>query len=108
MSPLNLQPPFSPTIPQHLNPHAYPTKHVKHVRVFLSMCITHKAISTSLAAAVAAAAALASVAVVDVAAAVAAEVATAAEVALGTTAAVAIAFTSSDLTRFRLRYLNFF
>ena len=50
----------------------------------------------------AAAAAVASVAVVAVA-----EVAAAAEVAVGATAAVVIAFTPSDLMRFRLRYLNF-
>ena len=61
-------------------------------------------------AAVASAAAVASVAAVTVAvalasvAAVAAEVAAAAEVVVGATAAVA---TTSDLTRFRLRNLNF-
>ena len=58
-------------------------------------------------AAVAAAAALASVAVVAVAAATAAAEVAAAEVAVGATAAMAIAFTTSDLIRFRLRYLNF-
>ena len=55
----------------------------------------------------ASAAAVASVAAVAVAAAMAAEVAVVAEVAVGATAAVAIAFTTSDLTRIRLRYLNF-
>ena len=70
-------------------------------------------ISAPLAAAVAAAAALASVAVVAVEAAMvaapaaAAEVAVAEEVAVGATAAVVIAFTTSDLMRFRLIYLNF-
>ena len=56
----------------------------------------------------AAASALAFVAVVAVAAAMAAaaEVA-AAEVAVGATAAVAKAFTTSDIMRFRLKYLNF-
>ena len=58
----------------------------------------------------AAAAALASVAVVAVAvamAAVAAAEVEAAEVAVGATAAMAIAFTPSDLMHSRLRYLNF-
>ena len=51
----------------------------------------------------ASAAAVASVVAVEVAA----EVAAAAEVAVGATAAVAISFTKSDLTHFRLRNLNF-
>ena len=58
----------------------------------------------------ASAAAMASVAAVAVAASVAAlaaEVTGASEVAMGATAAVAIACTTSDLTRFRLRNLNF-
>ena len=53
---------------------------------------------------------LASVAIVAVAAALAAvavKVAATAEVAVGPTATVGIAFTASDLTRFRLRNLNF-
>ena len=60
--------------------------------------------------AVASEAAVASVAAVAVAATMAAEVAVAvavaAEVAVWSTAAVAIAFTPSDLMHFRLRYLN--
>ena len=65
----------------------------------LSRCITHKAISTPLAAAVASAAAGASVAAVE------AQVAAAAEVVAGATAAVT---TTPDLMRFRLRNFNFF
>ena len=56
-------------------------------------------------AATAAAAVAAGVAAAEVAAA---EVAVTAEVAMRATAAVTIAFTPSDLTLFRLRYLNFF
>ena len=57
--------------------------------------------------AVADAAAVASVAAVAVAAVMAAAAEMAAvEVAVGATAAVAVAFTPSDLMRFRLRYLN--
>ena len=56
----------------------------------------------------ASAAAVASVAAVAVAAVMAATMAAeVAVVAVGATAAVAIAFTTSDLTRFRLRYFNF-
>ena len=73
--------------------------------MFLSYCITYKAILSSLVAAVASAAA---VAVASAAAVVpltgAAVVTAAAEVVMGTTAVVS---TTSDLTHFRLRNLNF-
>ena len=114
---LLIQHPFSPTIPQHPHPHPYLTKLVNHVFMILSYCITYKAISLPLVAAVASAAAVA--------------VASAAEVTVaegvcgggggggggggdggcgdggggGATAAVS---TTSDLTRFGLRNLNFF
>ena len=54
-----LQPSFTPTIPQHLHPYPYLTKHVNHVFMFLSYCITYKAISLPLVAVVASAAAVA-------------------------------------------------
>ena len=67
--------------------------------MFLSYCITYKAISSPLVAAVVSAAA---VAVASAAAVV--PLAGAAEVVVGATAAVS---TTSDLTNFRLRNLNF-
>ena len=77
-----LLPPFFPLIPQHLHPHPYPTKHVNHVFMFLSYCITYKTISPPLVAAVASAAAVA-VAVATAFVAGAAVVAAAAEVMVG-------------------------
>ena len=73
--------------------------------MFLSYCITYKAISSPLVAAVASAAAVAvasAAAVVTLAGA--AVVTAAAEVVVGARAAVC---TTSDLTHFRLRNLNF-
>ena len=49
---------ISPTIPQHSHPHPYLTKHVNHILLFLSYCISYKAISLPLVATVASAAAV--------------------------------------------------
>ena len=98
--PRTLQLPFSPTIPQHSHPHPYLTNHVNHVFMFLSYCISYKAISLPLVAAVASAAAVAVASAAAVVPLAGASVVTAtAEVVVGATAAIR---TTSDLTHFRL------
>ena len=78
--------------------------------MFLSSCITHKAISAPLVAAVAVAVAPVAVVAVAAPAAAAAKVEVAAAelaVAVKAKAAIAITLTPTGLMRFRLRYLNF-
>ena len=91
----------------HNTPIHTPTspKPVNHVFMFLSYCISYKAISLPLVAAVASAAAVAVASAAAVVPLAGASVVTAtAEVVVGATAAIR---TTSDLTHFRLRNLTF-
>ena len=98
--------PNSPhTMPQHHHLHPYAANQVNHFFMFLSYCITYKATSSPLVAAVASAAAVAVASAAAVMPLAGAAVATAtAEVVVGATAVVSI---TSDLTHFRHRNLNF-
>ena len=98
--------PNSPhTMPNHHHLQPYPANHIIHFFMFLSYCITYKAISSPLVAAVASAAAVAVAPAAAVVPLAGAAVATAtAEVVVG---AAAVVSTTSDLTHFRHRNLNF-
>ena len=87
-------------MPQNPHLHPYPANHVNHFFMFLFYCITYKAISSPLVAAVASAAAVAVASAAAVVHLAGAAVATATvEVVVGATAAVS---TTSDLTHFNL------
>ena len=75
--------PILPNNPTTPHPHPYLTKHVNHVFMFLSYCITYKAISLPLVAAVASAAAVAAAEAGGGEAAAEAVVTAAAEVVVG-------------------------
>ena len=91
-----LQPQISPYNPTTPHPHPYLTKHVNHVFMFIS----YKAISSPLVAAVASAAAVGVASAAAVVPLAGADV----EVMVGATVVIR---TTSDLTHFRLRNMNF-